>query len=295
MSRSPRPLFGGRGERNARLRRFIKRDTPFKKPEIKDSSPPSPRQSWLIPEKSRENVIRLSNRPVVAIHIRGVSLRSTNEDQQQCSSARRASVDEFELGLFDRGDMLPHVSDSGDEPSDAVDIAASLAGDAAAYGRLVGRYQSRVGQFLWRFTRDRGVCEELAQTVFVEAFLSLGTFEGRSPFWSWLKVIATRTGYRHWRTQGQRRLRGDVSLEVAGVVTGAGPDASEQAVRKEEVARLVGMLDQLPPRDRLVLTLMYLEENSVAEIAVLTGWSQTLVKVQAFRARNKLKKLMGVK
>ena len=191
--------------------------------------------------------------------------------------------------------MLPHLSDSGEEPSDAVDITASLAGDAAAYGRLVGRYQSTVGQFLWRFSRDKMVCEELAQTVFVEAFFSLGTFQGRSPFWSWLKVIATRTGYRHWKSQGQKRQRGDVTLEVAGAVASEGPDASEQTVQKEEVEQLVRMLDDLPPRDRLVLTLMYLEENSVAEIAVLTGWSQTLVKVQAFRARGKLKKLMGVK
>ena len=191
--------------------------------------------------------------------------------------------------------MLPHESDSGDEPTDALDIAASLAGDAAAYGRLVARHQSSVGHFLWRFTRDRSVCEELAQTVFVEAFFSFRTFQGRSPFWSWLKVIATRTGYRHWRTQGQRRQRGDVPLEVAGAVASEGPDASEQTVQKEEVERLVRMLDQLPPRDRLVLTLMYLEENSVAEIAHLTGWSVTLVKVQAFRARGKLKKLMGVK
>lgn len=191
--------------------------------------------------------------------------------------------------------MLPQVSDSGDESPDIVDIAASLLGDAAAYGRLVGRYQLSVGQYLWRFTRDKTACEELAQTVFVEAFFSLGTFAGRSPFWSWLKVIATRTGYRHWRTQGQERRRGNVNLDLVGPVACEEPDASEQTVRKEEVERLVRMLDQLPPRDRLVLTLMYLEEHSVAEIAELTGWSQTLVKVQAFRARNKLKKLMGVK
>ena len=191
--------------------------------------------------------------------------------------------------------MLPQVSDSGDESPDPVDIAASLAGDAAAYGRLVGRYQSSIGQYLWRFSRDKGVCEELAQTVFVEAYFSLGTFQGRSPFWSWLKVIATRTGYRHWRTQGRHRQRGDVTLEVAGAVASKGPDASQQTVQKEEVERLVRTMDQLPPRDRLVLTLMYLEEHSVAEIAALTGWSQTLVKVQAFRARNKLKKLVGVK
>jgi RNA polymerase sigma-70 factor (ECF subfamily) len=51
-------------------------------------------------------------------------------------------------------------------------------------------------------------------------------------------------------------------------------------------------LEQLPPRDRLVLTLLYLESRSVAEAADLAGWSQTMVKVQAYRARGKLRKLL---
>jgi RNA polymerase sigma-70 factor (ECF subfamily) len=60
-----------------------------------------------------------------------------------------------------------------------------------------------------------------------------------------------------------------------------------------EAAQLVHLLlEKLPPRDRLVLTLLYLQGNSVEEAAQLAGWSRTMVKVQAFRARGKLKKLM---
>jgi RNA polymerase sigma-70 factor (ECF subfamily) len=51
-------------------------------------------------------------------------------------------------------------------------------------------------------------------------------------------------------------------------------------------------LEKLSPRDRLVITLLHLEERSVAEAAEHTGWSQTMVKVQAFRARARLKKLL---
>jgi RNA polymerase sigma-70 factor (ECF subfamily) len=61
----------------------------------------------------------------------------------------------------------------------------------------------------------------------------------------------------------------------------------------EAAAALVhGLLGELPPRDRLVLTLIYLEGCSVAQAAELSGWSQTMVKVQAHRARKKLKKLL---
>jgi RNA polymerase sigma-70 factor (ECF subfamily) len=52
------------------------------------------------------------------------------------------------------------------------------------------------------------------------------------------------------------------------------------------------VLDRLSPRDRLVVTLLYLENHSVADTASLTGWSQAMVKVQAFRARSKLRKLL---
>ncbi len=60
----------------------------------------------------------------------------------------------------------------------------------------------------------------------------------------------------------------------------------------EEAAEILhSLLDRLPPRDRLVLMLRYVEDRSVEETAELTGWTQTMVKVQAWRARNKLKKL----
>ena len=51
------------------------------------------------------------------------------------------------------------------------------------------------------------------------------------------------------------------------------------------------LLNELPPRDRLVLTMIHIEERSIAETAELVGWSQVMVKVQAFRARKKLKDL----
>ncbi len=60
----------------------------------------------------------------------------------------------------------------------------------------------------------------------------------------------------------------------------------------EEVA---AALEQLAPRDRLVLTLLYLESRSVAEAADLAGWSETMVKVQAHRARKRFRKLLELK
>jgi len=67
----------------------------------------------------------------------------------------------------------------------------------------------------------------------------------------------------------------------------AAPDPSEAA------EYLYGLLDRLPPEDRVVLTLLYFEELDTREIARHMGWSRTLVKVRAYRARQKLRTMLG--
>lgn len=180
------------------------------------------------------------------------------------------------------GEQNAHVSPVSLD--DLREIKASLEGDGDAYGRLVRRYQGEIGRYMWRFSRDRAVCEELVQDVFVEAYVSLHSFRGRSPFGHWLRRIATRVGYRYWKS------RADAAEHVDCVATLAAP-ASQ--LKPDEAAELLhAMLAQLSPRDRLVLTLMYLEEMPVAKVAELTGWTRTMVKVQAFRAKARLKKLL---
>ncbi|MBS3820819.1 MAG: RNA polymerase sigma factor [Phycisphaerae bacterium] len=165
------------------------------------------------------------------------------------------------------------------------DIKATLAGDGEAYARLIRRYQDRVARRMWRFTRDPLELESLVQTVFVEAYKSLGGFRGTGPLEHWLLRIATRVGYRFWKQRDRRRGR-EVSLgeyDPPGDV----PDEPSGAAD-----RLHAMLARLKPRDRLVLTLMYFEDSSIAAIAEQTGWSESMVKVQLHRARKRLKSLL---
>ena len=166
----------------------------------------------------------------------------------------------------------------------AADIAASVQGDGHAYARIVGRYQGTIARRMVRFTRDPNAIEELVHDVFVEAYFSLPRYRGDAPLEHWLQRIATRVGYRFWkRNRGtptvsfQERLHDRATSRVA---TNDG-DSDEIAI----------VMERLSPRDRLVLTLLYLESHSVAEAAELAGWSQTMVKVQAYRARKKFHKL----
>jgi len=189
--------------------------------------------------------------------------------------------------------MMPRPSpacehDDWADPSDRPDVLAALGGDGDAFARLVRKYQQPIAAYLWRFTRDRGQWDELVHDVFVEAYFSLRTYRGRAPLLHWLRRIATRVGYRFWKERARNAEFRTVGDWQPAAPEDRGPDDAEHAAQVVHAT-----LRRLAPRDRLVLTLMYLEECTVADIAELTGWSQTMVKVQAHRARARLKKILG--
>lgn len=187
---------------------------------------------------------------------------------------------------IDRGEA---PADSLGEQDDLRDIRASLGGDGYAYERLVKRYEDRVAAQMWRFTRDQRILEELTQDVFVEAYRSLGGYKGAAPFLHWLRRIATRVGYRYWKRESRERERRAILVERCSDI---GPSREEPQSPSEAGEYLSVLLGQLPPKDRLVLSLLYFEDCSTHEIADRMGWTRSLVKVRAFRARKKLKALL---
>ncbi|MHC4295904.1 MAG: RNA polymerase sigma factor [Planctomycetota bacterium] len=173
------------------------------------------------------------------------------------------------------------------------DVRQSRQGDSDAYRCLIERNQEHVGRMLWRFSRDRTVHEELVQDVFVEAYMSLRSYRGKAPFAHWLSRIATRVGYRHWRQMARRHKTENFSLQEWDRIAEPEEPAPEETDPATAASLVHRLLAQLPPRDRLVLTLRYLEGCNVAETAHRTGWTKAMVKVQSLRARKKLEKLLA--
>ncbi len=190
---------------------------------------------------------------------------------------------------------LMSLAGTDDEPKKAVcgadleDIRDSCNGDGQAYRRLIERHQAAVGKLLWRFTRDRTEHEELVQQVFVEAYTSLNGYAAKAPFAHWLARIATLIGYRYWN---QQRKQNTVALPDEAWEHLAGPE-SQPAEANETAERVHRLLAKLPPRDRLVLTLRYLDECNIAQVADRLGWTQTRVRVQTHRALAKLKRILA--
>ncbi len=139
--------------------------------------------------------------------------------------------------------------------------------------------------------------EDLAQEIFLKMFTRLDQYKGAVAFSHWVSRIAVTTCIDQLRAQKRRpEFRwadlSDKEAEVLdSVLTGEGDVATNDALAARELVHK--LLDQLKPADRLVLQLLDLEQHSVAEISEMTGWNPSLVKVRAFRARGKLKRLFG--
>jgi RNA polymerase sigma-70 factor (ECF subfamily) len=178
--------------------------------------------------------------------------------------------------------------------ADAEDIQATLGGDGEAYARIVRRHQGAVARLMHRFTRESGPREQLVQDVFVEAWRSLRGYRGDAPFPHWLRRIATRVGYQHWRERARdRRHAAPADDEDSGSGRADRLATTTDPSGPREAAELVhSLLALMSPRDRLVLTLVHLEGCGTREVADLTGWSRTAVKVAAFRARKRLGALL---
>lgn len=191
----------------------------------------------------------------------------------------------FRIAKMNRNGMTKPSSTATSADSD--DISAALDGDHDAYAKLVKRYQNDVSRWMWRFDRKKSALEELTQEVFLQAWMYLPKFKGKSAFRTWLFTIATRVGYRHWKQKAKDQIKGK---ELASRL--AMDEEMSRMTPSEASEALYELLMALPPRDRLVLTLLYYEDMDTKEIARMTGWTRTMVKVQAHRARNKLRKYL---
>jgi len=182
------------------------------------------------------------------------------------------------------------------ERTEAELITAVLAGDAASFEPLVQRYSPRVFATARRYARRESEVEDIAQEVWLKAFDKLGSFRGEAPFEHWLMRLTVRTCYDFLR--GHQRNRESTFSDLSEPENDwlecflAQPEAvSENA----EAARLLvaRVLERLSPAARLIITMLEIEDRPVKEIAKLTGWSVTLVKVRAFRARAEMQKILA--
>lgn len=133
--------------------------------------------------------------------------------------------------------------------------------------------------------------------IFIKVFQKLPQFSGKVPLEHWVSRIAINTCLNQIQSEKVRPeiRQADLSEEEAAVLENLATAAEELAPDKRFASRQLveHLLDALKPVERLVIDLLYLQGRTVAEIREITGWSAPLVKVRAFRARQKMKQQLA--
>jgi RNA polymerase sigma-70 factor (ECF subfamily) len=176
---------------------------------------------------------------------------------------------------------------------DQADVERVLAGDVSAFEGIVRRWQTPLLNLAYRFCRDRGRAEELAQEAFLRAYRALGQWRKDAVFSTWLFALATNL----YRSELRRIPARSVSLD--DIAEPADPRASDGGLEDEDrdlaVRRAVLAL---PAKYREALILFYFHDMDVTTAARSLGLPEGTIKARLFRGRDilrsKLPQLLAV-
>ena len=172
-------------------------------------------------------------------------------------------------------------------------VEAALRNDDEAARELVRRLYPLVAKLVRAHRPRRTAEEDLCQMIFIKVFQKLSQFSGKVPLEHWVSRIAVNTCLNQIEAEKARpEIRyADLSEEEQVVVENLATSARELAPDERLASRQLveHLLGLLKPVERLAIDLLYLQGRSVEEIRKITGWSAALIKVRAFRARQKMK------
>jgi len=172
-------------------------------------------------------------------------------------------------------------------------VQAALRHDDEAARALVQQLYPLVAKIVCAHRPRRTAEEDLSQMIFIKVFQKLSQFSGKVPLEHWVSRIAVNTCLNQIESERVRpELRhADLTEEERAVVENLATSSEELAPDQRLASRQLveHLLAALKPVERLAIDLLYLQGRSVDEIRKITGWSAALIKVRAFRARQKMK------
>ncbi len=184
------------------------------------------------------------------------------------------------------------------EPPDEALVASVLDGERDLFGELVGRYQGRLVNYLFRMLQNEEDAHDLAQEVFLKIYDALDRFDSRFRFSTWLFRVAQNAAIDQIR---KRRLK-LVSIHRPDDEEGGGgewelpgnePTPYQDARNVERGAAIREAIEELPWEYKELITLRHYAELSYDEIATLKQMPLGTVKNKLFRGRQMLKEKLG--
>lgn len=183
----------------------------------------------------------------------------------------------------------------GDQVTDKELVARAQAGDQAAFGVLVRKYQHKILKLISRYVHDPSEVQDVAQEAFIKAYRGLRNFRGDSALYTWLYRIAINTAKNYLVAQGRRAATSDIEVEDAEHFDGPSAlkeyGSPERHLLSEEIERTVfRAIEELPSDLRTAITLRELEGMSYEEIAQVMECPIGTVRSRIFRAREAIDK-----
>ena len=177
------------------------------------------------------------------------------------------------------------------ELSDMDILSLVSAGDVDAYGQIVGRYNGRLYNFIYRFVGDRETAEDIVQETFLRAFRKRKEYRAIANFSTWLFTIAGNLAKSELRRRKRWRLfsidrdeESDTGMDLPDV--SALPDkVAESSLADVQIQQAIG---SLPANYRQVILLRDVQGMSYQEIAEIVDCPVGTVKSRVNRARLKL-------
>lgn len=161
-------------------------------------------------------------------------------------------------------------------------IKAAARGESGAVSQVIHRYQHLAYTAAIRVLRNPVEAEEAAQDGLLKALKALSGFRGESKFSTWVYRIVYRTAINYRRKYQEREQSGLETLALQGEVDRSRVEAAERKAFVEMA------LAQMKPEAANLLTLYYLEEYSLGEIAKMLDLSSSNAKIKMYRARKQL-------
>lgn len=181
------------------------------------------------------------------------------------------------------------------EASDAKLVVESLQGDLSAYDEIVRRYQQVIAGSLYRFCANKADLEDLVQETFIRAFNKLAKWSPKASLLSWIRRIGYNISYDYLRKQKRNPLANLIQTkhEYDGVNEAVELNIVDESTRADQLSSnndlVQWLLGQLSADEAMVISMLYLDQLSVQEIADRTGWGISKIKVKTHRTRKKLK------
>jgi RNA polymerase sigma factor (sigma-70 family) len=176
-----------------------------------------------------------------------------------------------------------------EQQTDYALITAVLEGNTAVYADLVKRHQRFVFTMAMRFAKNREDAEEIAQDCFVKAYKALGTFQHTSKFSTWLYTITYTTAMTFLRKKKLSTLSLNDDENTVQIENHISDYNANSIEKKSGYAYLSQAIDLLLPDDAMIITLFYMGEQSLEEIAQTMHMESKTIKVKLHRARTRLK------